>query len=377
MSTVVIIGASYGGLQVAHGLLKALPNQVKVVLINTSDKFYFNIAAPRIVAKPDAFKPEQYLIPIPPGFAKYPKGSFEFIKGSASSIDPDSKTVTISTEPQASVSYDYLVIASGSSTTSFFNGTRIPFKAMGDDTLSAIQAAQETISKARTAVIAGAGPIGVETAGELAEAWATRTGTSITLVSATWQILPVLKQSAGEAAEKMLEKANVKVIKSRKVEKAEQLASDKGKWTVTLDNGEQLKADVYISSTGVTPNNSFIPANFLSSAGWVNVDEHFRVLGSGQQPIYAIGDITTHPMRTSIKLQEQIPVVLANLKSDVMKKSQYSSYKPNQSVMMLVPVGSSTGTGQMMGMKPWGKLVSMFKGKDFFVSKAGQMVGLA
>jgi hypothetical protein len=35
----------------------------EVTLINPSPTFYFAIAAPRILAKRDAFKPEQYLLP--------------------------------------------------------------------------------------------------------------------------------------------------------------------------------------------------------------------------------------------------------------------------------------------------------------------------
>jgi hypothetical protein len=95
-TTIVIVGASFAGLQIAHGLLKDLSGQVKVVLINPSSKWYFSIASPRIMAKPDAFKPEQYHIPIEQGFAKYPKGSFELTIGTATMIDASKKIVTVS-----------------------------------------------------------------------------------------------------------------------------------------------------------------------------------------------------------------------------------------------------------------------------------------
>ena len=51
-TTVAIIGASYAGLHIAHSLL-TVPD-VKVVLVNPSTVFYWNIAAPRIVAKAKA-----------------------------------------------------------------------------------------------------------------------------------------------------------------------------------------------------------------------------------------------------------------------------------------------------------------------------------
>jgi NADH dehydrogenase FAD-containing subunit len=373
--TVVIIGASFAGFGVINGLLKGLSNRVKVVLINPSDKWYFNIAAPRIFAKPSAFNPDQYLIPFAKSLSRYGKESFEFIKGSATHIDIAAKKVIVSAQGQISVSYDYLVIASGSSTTSLTTGLPVPFKPTGaDDLEDSVSKAQDAIAKAKSIIIGGAGPIGVEFAGELAEAWNGRTNTSITLVSASKRVLPMLKQSAGQAAEKLLAKHNVKVVRGHRVVDAFQQTDGQKQWIVSLENGEKLMADVYVSSTGVTPNSQFVPGEYLSSEGWVNVDKNFRV---GSQPIYAVGDVTTHPIRTSLKVAEQIPVVVSNLKADIAGSSKRVAYAPNMKMMMLVPVGSSSGTGQMMGMVPWGKMVAMIKGKDFFVSKARSLVGLA
>jgi NADH dehydrogenase FAD-containing subunit len=56
-TTIVIIGASCAGISTAHSILKELPT-VKLILINPFSKFYFNISAPRILAKPSPFKPE-------------------------------------------------------------------------------------------------------------------------------------------------------------------------------------------------------------------------------------------------------------------------------------------------------------------------------
>ncbi|KAL1979452.1 hypothetical protein VTN96DRAFT_5939 [Rasamsonia emersonii] len=398
-ATVVIIGASFAGLQVANGLLKALPPsraKVKVILIDPSDKWYFNIAAPRIVAKPAALRPEQYLLPIDKAFAKkkLAKDSFEFVKGRATRIHPASRTVAVEVSlssggtSSSSVSYDYkydyLVIASGSSTSSASQGMYVPFKPTGtgaDDLEAAISRTQKTLSEAKSVIIGGAGPIGVELAGELAEAWAGRTesDTSITLVSASERVLPMLKKSAGKAAEKLLAKRDVKVITSRKVVEAVQ---NDQKWTVKLDNGETLTADAYIATTGVVPNNRFIPAEYLNEDGWVEVDEYFRVKGKDEQqekqPIYAVGDITAYPIRTSLKVAEQTPVVVANLKADILGSGKQRRYVEDEKkkIMMVVPVGAAGGTGQIMGLRVWGKLVSIAKGRDFLVSRAAGMVGL-
>ncbi|KAI3017992.1 hypothetical protein CBS147347_9929 [Aspergillus niger] len=371
-TNIVIIGASYAGIGLAQALLKSMPKNIRIVLVNPSDKFFFNIASPRILARPTAFHKDQYLIPIIDAFATAPVGAFEFIQGQVVDIDPSTKNVTLSN--QQSLKFDYLVIASGSSTASSTGTGSIlaPFKTTGDNHLeAAIEIAQHEISTAKNIVIGGAGAVGVEFAGELAEALQDRSNVRITLISSSWHVLPALKKAGSERAESILAEKGVTLKRSCKVRKAVQNPKSK-KWSVTLDNDQIIEADAYISTTGVIPNNQFIPPQFLDSKGWVNVDSEMRVKG----PIYAIGDITSHPARLLLKAQEQIPIVCANLKNDILGQGKRKTYTPDDKVMLLVPVGSSSGTGQMFGMVPWGKMVGMIKGKDFFVSKARSMIGV-
>lgn len=381
-TTVAIIGASYTGLHVAHSLL-AVPD-VKVVLVNPSTTFYWNIAAPRIVAKAKAFPSDQYLLPISKAFAQYSAESFEFIAGTATGIDVAAKSVSVT--PNAgdarSVSYDYLVIASGSTTAASngsLTGSSIPFKPTNhDDLKEVIAASQERISGAKEIVIGGAGPIGVEVAGEIAEA-AEQSGNkvSITLVSATDRVLSMLKPSASSSAEKLLKQKKIKVINSTRVSGVEASSEGASKsWTVSLSNGEKLPADLYIPTTGVLPNSSFIPEQFLDQDGWVKVDKELRVLSA--EGIYAAGDITNNSMRLSFKAMEQAKVAANNLKADIAGKGERKSYDQGESVMMVVPVGSSGGTGQVFGMVPFSFMVKMIKGRDYFISKApGALAGTA
>jgi NADH dehydrogenase FAD-containing subunit len=377
-TTVAIVGASYAGLHVAHSLL-AVPD-VKVVLINPSTVFYWNIAAPRIVAKAKAFSPDQYLLPIANAFAKYPAESFEFIAGSATAIDATAKNVSVTPNDgdARTVSYDYLVIASGSTTASSngsITGSSIPFKPTNHDDLKEIIAAsQQQISGAKEIVIGGAGPIGIEVAGEIADA-VKQSGNkvSITLVSATDRVLSMLKPSASSTAEKMLKKLNVKVINSTRVSGVEASGEAASKsWTVSLSNGEKINADLYIPTTGALPNNSFIPEQFLDQDGWVKVDKELRVLSA--EKIYAAGDITNNSMRLSFKTLEQAKIAANNLKADIAGKGERQSYNQGDSVMMVVPVGESGGTGQVFGIVPFSFMVKMIKGRDYFISKAAGAV---
>ncbi|KAL6234355.1 hypothetical protein BDW75DRAFT_168413 [Aspergillus navahoensis] len=375
--SVLIIGASFAGIPIAHSLLKDTPT-VKVTLVNPSPTFYFTIAAPRLLAKQDAFAQDQYLLPIEKEFSQYPEHLFRFVQGRASAIDIVAKTVTV--DDAERITFDYLVIASGSTTasTSRNGAIPIPFKQSNSDNMkSLIQDAQAFISAAQSIVIGGAGPVGVELAGEIAEA-AQQSGrkVNITLVSSTYRILPMLKPTGSIAAEKLLSSMGVKVVKNTKVSSAVQEPVSR-LWTVTLDKGEKLRADLYIPTSGVLPNNEFIPVELLDENGWVRVDEELRVKGKHESvplPIFAAGDITNNSMRLSFKAQEQAAIVANNLKAEITGHGKRKRYNQGDKVMMVVPVGSTGGTGLIFGWTPWNWMVRTVKGKDFFISKAHSVI---
>ncbi|PGH05005.1 hypothetical protein AJ80_08432 [Polytolypa hystricis UAMH7299] len=375
-TSVVVIGGSYAGTKVAHSILKQLPG-VKVTLINPSKQYYFNIAAPRILVKPNDFKPEQYLFNIPDRFKSYDSKLFEFVQGFATSIDADAKTVTVEGVQSAVISYDYLIIATGSTSNATLgkDSELAPFKPTNSDDLqSAIESTQKTISQAKTVIIGGAGPVGVEFAGEVAEAFSEGKDKFVTLVTSSERVLPTLKAGAGTAAKGMLENLGVKVLTSRKVESAT-FDSKLKSWSVVLDGGETLTADAYFATTGVVPNSSFVPAHLLNKDGWVSVDSEFRVQSSKDDaatklPIYALGDIASISDRFYHRVAGQAAVLLANLKADITGAGKRAQYATSQMTMCVAPVGKKVGTGQIGCWVTWSWFVVFAKGKDFMISKA-------
>src|SRR5271163_4057750 len=91
---IVIIGASFGGIPTAHGLLKDIIPKLgskeayKVIMISPSDLFFWKIGAPRALVNPAKVPIDKVLVPIADGFTSYSKDQFEFIKAYATSIDP-------------------------------------------------------------------------------------------------------------------------------------------------------------------------------------------------------------------------------------------------------------------------------------------------
>lgn len=147
------------------------------------------------------------------------------------------------------------------------------------------------------------------------------------------------------------------------------------KWTVTLSNGDQLSVDAYVFAVGAVPNNEFIPASLLNEDGWVEVDEHLRASRVfSDHNIYAIGDITHHPQRLSSRLQAQTATVVSNLKADITGRGKRNRCDPNSSLITVVPVGTSNGTGQIGKFVPPDILVWLIKGRDYMTGMGASMV---
>jgi NADH dehydrogenase FAD-containing subunit len=61
---------------------------------------------------------------------------------------------------------------------------------------------------------------------------------------------------------------------------------------ISLSDGTTLSADLYIPTSGIVPNSSYIPDKHLNANGFVKVDEYFQVKGLENQHVWAIGDVS-------------------------------------------------------------------------------------
>ncbi|KAK9388459.1 hypothetical protein V1515DRAFT_578789 [Lipomyces mesembrius] len=251
---IVILGGSNGGVSTAHYLLKhvvpTLPDKAsyQVIIVSASSQAMCRPACPRAMISDDMFPQEKLFVNIPKAFEQYPQGSFRFIHGTATKLDHINQTVSISLAISNTKKIDFyaLVIATGASTPSSLLA----------------------LPTAKSIVIAGGGPAGIETAGELGEFLNGRAGwlssklanpkVRITVVSADSKILPALRPAIAKKAEKYLANVGVTVVKNARVTTVEPHGagtdSATTKATLTLEDGKTLDADLYIPATGTRPN---------------------------------------------------------------------------------------------------------------------------
>ncbi|PWY88089.1 FAD/NAD(P)-binding domain-containing protein [Aspergillus sclerotioniger CBS 115572] len=397
---IVILGGSYGGLSTTHYLLKlvlpALPPQdaYQIIVISASSQAMCRQACPRAMISDDMFPQDKLFVNIPDQFAQYPKDQFRFVHGTATRVDHINRTVLIASsaaKEMTLIDFHSLVIATGASSPS-------PLLGLNQDEAflhKQWDLFRSALPAAKRIVIAGGGPAGIETAGELGEYLNGRAGwfsskaakpkVSITVVTSGSQILPALRPALATKAEKYLADVGVTVLKNTRVKAisppdvgTQNVAS---KATITLDNGKLLEADIYIPATGTTPNTSFIDPSLLSTDHRINTNNTFRVEKAGPH-IYAIGDVAGNVQYPTVHIiLNSIPVLCANMKMDLRlaagvepsKVGQDRVFEEDTRINQMVPIGRSKGVGEAMGFQLPSWLVWLVKGRDYWLWTTGML----
>jgi apoptosis-inducing factor 2 len=147
-----------------------------------------------------------------------------------------------------------------------------------------------------------------------------------TLVTSSELILPGLRETLAERAERYLIALGVVIIKGTRVTGVTPSGAGEGdeyggNTMVVLHNGQSIKADVYIPCGGTTPNTGFVrDTKLLAAHGRVETNPRtLRVdtAGTGAR-IYAIGDASNFAKAGVHNTLSGVPILGANIKRDLM-----------------------------------------------------------
>ncbi|KAI8190731.1 hypothetical protein KHU50_008770 [Colletotrichum sp. SAR 10_65] len=391
---IVILGGSYGGVSTAHYLLRhvipdlAAEEGYQVVLVSSSSHVMCRPACPRALISDDMFPQDKLFVDISTVFQQYPADRFHFVCGNATALDHINRTISVSVaggKVVEKLDFDALVIATGASTPSPLLGLNGSYEGLRQSWNDF----RKALPQAKSIVIAGGGPAGVETAGELGEYLNGRAGlfnstpekpkVAITLVTAGTKILPALRPALGQQAERYLAQVGVTVIKNTRVDSV--MPSKAGvedigmSATINLSNGQTLSADLYIPATGTRPNTSFINPSLLTSDGRVETNPSTLRVDKAGPRVYAIGEASSYARPAVHNILGAVPVLCANLKRDLLLVSG----KPNMAIRddrvfkedlretQMVPIGKSKGVGAAIGWRLPGFLVWLIKGRDYWL----------
>ena len=391
----VILGGNFAGLGVTHYLLKhTIPalsqlnpdTTYHVTLVSPSTHSFFKISAPRNLASADLIPFSKVFHSIPDGFKEYSEKQFTFIQGSAKHIEVEDQKVVIAKETSTiTVPYKTLIVATGTSAKTALwtlNGSH-------ELTMKAMKDLHKSLPSAKTVFIAGGGPAGTETAGEIGTLYP---NAKITILSGTSRLLPHQDPGFSKDAESRLKQLGVEVMHDLRVSDVKE-----GKQTeLIFSDGSTRKVDVYIDSTGGKPNTSFLPASWLNERGYVLNDEKtLRLTAPGTNGVYAIGDVGSYSAGVLLDVNDGVRPLCSSILVDLApaknvdaakEKSGLLSYIfPSKSAVPkqlyfkhtnyhLVPIRPKGGVGQFMGYRVPNIMVTRMKAKTFMVEKAGDAV---
>jgi NADH oxidase (H2O2-forming) len=200
------------------------------------------------------------------------------------SIDTTKKTVETTSKNgnTETIPYDSLIIAAGASS---FTPPIKGKEKQGVHSLRTLEDGEkidQAIKKgAKTAVVMGAGLIGLETAIALHER-----GLKVTIVEMLPQVLPLpLDTEMAKMLQDMLEQKGIKILTGKCVE--EFLGTDKV--TGIIASGEKIEADLFISAFGVRANTQ-LAVNAGITLGETKAIKTNARMETNIRDVYAVGD---------------------------------------------------------------------------------------
>jgi NADH dehydrogenase FAD-containing subunit len=300
-TNVVIVGAGFGGLAAAKALRNTPAN---VVLIDRTNHHLFEPLLYQVATS--VLTPSQIATPIR-GILRKQKNAI-VILGEVTGVDKDQKRVFVSDADRQNVpiSYDYLILATGS-THSYFGHNEFEQFAPGLKSLADAEAARNKILQAfelaeaeddparhrdlLTFVLVGAGPTGVEMAGALAVFLRSSlksefrridpASARIVLVDMASRVLGSFSEDLSKAAKARLEKLGVEVRLGHSVD---QIDADG-----IMVAGERIASKTVIWTAGVAPSPAGKWLNVETDrAGRVRVQKDLTV--PGHVEIFVVGD---------------------------------------------------------------------------------------
>jgi len=350
---ILILGGGFAGVRCAQSLSRN--PDFEVCLIDRKD--YFKLSLAQLAALVD---------PITIGErSRYPYSSFlksSFLQGEVRAVDDG----TVALAEGKRIEYEILVVATGSSYESFPIGKPQAETRLSDRNAFFLSE-NRRLSLAKSVLIIGGGPVGVELAGEIANR---RPGMKICLAHGNDHLLNYLRPRTGEKAHRILTKLGVEVVLN------ERLLPDGSDRYRSSVSGKAYAADLVFNCVGTVVNTAFMRERFSGSMDGRNlllVDRNFLVRDT--ENIYAIGDCAAVDEAKLAIFADSHGEFLARHVSAVAKNKKTSGYAPRKTISV-VPIGRNDGIVQL----PFGNLIEKYvirmKTRDFFIGKYRKSHGL-
>jgi NADH:ubiquinone reductase (H+-translocating) len=298
LKKVVVIGGGFGGIELAKHLVG---EDIEVLML---DKHNYHTFQPLLYqVATGGLEADSIAFPLRKIFDG--QKNFRFRIAEVTRINPDKNTVDTTI---GEIAYDYLVIATGS-TTNFFGNKQTEHYAMPMKSIpealnlrsmliqnleeALLQPTKEAREPYLNFVIVGGGPTGVELSGAIAELRnhilckdypeLKREEMQVYIVEGLPKVLQVMSEQSSEKSTKFLEKLGVNVLTNTMVK--EYNGNE-----ITFGDGRKIRTHNVIWSAGVMGQViDGVPKEAILKGNRIQTDEINRV--KGYHNIFAIGDV--------------------------------------------------------------------------------------
>ena len=270
----VILGAGYAGATCA----RLLDGKVdELVWVSEEDTHFILHEAHRLVRDPSL--EDELVVPV----EEIASSDCNFVEATVESVDFDDRVVDTTA---GDVPYDAVVVAFGQRTADYgIPGVRehgLTLKSRED--AHRIRAAAESVPDGGRVVVAGGGLSGIQVAGELAEMFDSRAGSSpsVVVVEALDRVMPGSDDDIRAAIRRKMRKKGIVARTGNPV--AEATADDVG-----LESGERIEHDALVWTAGLAPRDvETHPSPERGARGALSVEPTLRV--EGRKAAFAAGD---------------------------------------------------------------------------------------
>jgi NADH dehydrogenase FAD-containing subunit len=268
---------------------------------------------------------------------------------------------------------DFVVLATGST-------YPYPAKSGTDETAIAVvryRASHEELAQAGRVLIVGAGPTGLELAGEISDRWPEK---RITILEPEQEILagPYKQELRDEARRQLGERGVEFVLGEELTAKPASPPVTFGPFSVSTGAGRVIEADIWFRCYGLAPVSDYLRGKLAGTRlndGGVEVNRQLQV--AGQTSVFALGDVAAADLKTAGRAGRQADVVVANIRA-LVEGGELQGYEPSPPAMVM-PLGPSGGASELPGQDEiaGAEKTAVIKGEHMFVDAYRERFGLA
>lgn len=234
------------------------------------------------------------------------------------------------------------------------------------------------MTRASRVLLIGAGPVGIELAGEITAKWPDK---HVTILDVADDVLGErFRPELRTELRKQLSEAGVELVLGEGLSEFPQTAANElAPFTVTTNSGRQISADMWFQCFGVSPVSDYLGEDLAEARdpdGFLRVGPTLQV--EGHPNVFAIGDVSTADVKMAGMAGLEAQVAAGNMIKLITGDSDLAAYEPCGPAIV-VTFGPEGGSGQLPGQDELAsrEMVVTVKGSDLMVARYAEILGTA